>query len=190
MKETRTCPVCNKNFESRNSPSRIGRGIYCSLACRGGNNHITHGHTLGGKPSATYNSWSCMVARCTKPYSSKYHRYGAIGITVCERWLAFENFLEDMGERPKGCTIDRIDGNAGYFPENCRWADIKTQQRNTKNNVFVEFQGERRCVSEWAEIYGLDKTLLCWRIRNGWTPEAAFLTKPKRGNRIKRGLHT
>ena len=189
MKETRACPVCGASFEVRTSPSRIGRGIYCSVACRGGNNRLSHGHTLGGVLSATYNTWVNMVGRCTSKSHGKYARYGAVGISVCDRWLHFENFLSDMGERPDGCTIDRIDGNSGYSPENCRWADIKTQQRNLKSNVFVEFQGQRRCVSEWAEIYGLNKTLLCWRVRNGWPVEEALLTPPKRGNRIKRGLH-
>lgn len=129
-----------------------------------------------------------MVRRCTDPGHDKYSRYGAVGVTVCERWLTFENFLEDMGERPPGMTIDRIEGVKGYEKANCRWADLKSQQRNLKSNVFIEFNGMRKCVAEWAEEMGIDRTLLAWRIRKGWTPEQALLTPVRRGNRIRTSL--
>ena len=150
---------------------------------------MSHGHTIGGVASPTYNTWINMVRRCLDTRSSKFHQYGGVGITVCDRWLKFEQFLADMGKRPEGCTLDRIDGTLGYSPDNCRWADIRTQQRNTKSNVYIEFRGDRRCVAEWAEMLGLDKTLLAWRIRKGWTPDEALTIPPKRGNRVKR-LHT
>ncbi len=124
-----------------------------------------------------------MVRRCTKPYHSAYKRYGAKGITVCERWMVFENFLSDMGERPEGTTIDRINGNLGYEPGNCRWATIKDQQRNTKANRMVTFDGLTMCISEWAEKLGISKDTLSYRIERGWG-DRAFTEPPRLGNRV------
>ncbi len=79
----------------------------------------------------TYHSWEGMKQRCLNPKATKYPEYGARGITVCERWRRFENFLLDMGVRPEGKTLDRIDGNGNYEPDNCRWATPLEQQQNT-----------------------------------------------------------
>ena len=89
-----------------------------------------HGHWINGKPSKTYSSWRAMKYRCS---NSKNIYYKQMGITVCERWLnSFDNFLEDMGERPDGCTLDRIDNTKGYSPDNCRWSTIKVQNNNKR----------------------------------------------------------
>lgn len=190
MKEARICKTCARRFVFNASPSKTGRGIYCSQSCRCRDASTRHGHTVDGKQSRTYVTWVNMVRRCTDPRHDKFEQYGAAGITVCERWMTFDNFLADMGERPENDTIDRIEGHIGYEPGNCRWAPIKTQQRNLRSNVILEFNGERKCVAEWAEELGLDRTIVAWRIRKGWSVEQALTTKPKRGNRIKAGLHT
>lgn len=122
-----------------------------------------------------------MKARCYIVSSSNYERYGGRGITVCERWLGdrgFWNFVEDMGNRPSGYSIDRIDNDAGYSPENCRWASAKEQAKNTRNvsrAMRVEYNGESRTISEWANELGIKQTTLYMRLtKYKWPVEKAL----------------
>src|ERR1700674_3241153 len=89
-----------------------------------------HGHSRNPQVLRTYRSWQNMLRRCRDPYATAYTNYGGLGITVCERWNRFTNFVEDMGERPIGRTLDRIDNDGNYEPGNCRWATLSEQQRN------------------------------------------------------------
>ena len=91
-----------------------------------------HGHTVGGRATPTYRIWRSMLHRTSNPQDKKFPNYGGRGIGVCDRWRDFENFLADMGERPDGMSLDRIDNDDGYYPENCRWADATTQNRNRR----------------------------------------------------------
>jgi hypothetical protein len=108
-----------------------------------------------------------MIQRCTDPGASGYERYGGAGITVCERWLKFENFLEDMGERPEGTTLDRQENDKGYSKENCQWSTRREQARNRNTNVFVLIDGKRLCLKDAAVELGLRYSTLLSRMRRG-----------------------
>lgn len=141
--------------------------------------HWKHGFSplRGKKP--TYYVWATMIQRCTNPNSEKYRIYGARGITVCERWFDFKNFLADMGERPSPKhSIGRIENNGNYEPSNCRWETSKQQARNRRDNHFLEFNGKTATLVEWSEITGIEYNALKNRINNlGW-PASRALTQP------------
>ena len=124
-----------------------------------------------------YLCWGGMIQRCTNPNALSYKRYGGRGITVCKRWLKFENFLADMGERPKGYSLDRIDNNGNYHPNNCRWATREQQANNTSSVVLLEFDGKVQSIARWAREYGLPEITLRHRIQVwGWSISRALLT--------------
>jgi hypothetical protein len=139
---------------------------------------MAHGHTANGVRSPTHGTWHNMLERCLNPNNISYSYYGEKGVTVCERWLTFENFLADMGERPAGLTLDRLKSSEGYEKSNCRWANAKEQSR--QNQKPITFAGETRSVWEWAEKIGLSPYTLYGRLRVGWSIEKALTTK-KRG---------
>lgn len=108
-----------------------------------------------------------------------YERYGGKGIKVCQEWLdSFEKFLEDMGERPLGKTLDRKDSSKGYFKENCRWSTPNEQARNRKSNVFIEFEGEKLCLVDWCKRKGISVKGFTYRLKHGWTLEEALNIPP------------
>jgi hypothetical protein len=105
-----------------------------------------HGHRRPSETSPTYISWLSMQRRCNYPGDAYYGDYGGRGISVCERWGNFESFLKDMGERPAGHTLDRIDVDKAYSPENCRWATPKDQARNRRSNHMLDTPAGRMCI--------------------------------------------
>jgi hypothetical protein len=116
-------------------------------------------HGMYGTP--TYKSWAEMKSRCDHPERSSGHYED---ITYCDRWSTFENFYEDMGDRPDGTSLDRIDTFGNYEPTNCRWADIFTQENNRKNNVFYDINGERLTLTQIARKYGISRSNLANKI--------------------------
>lgn len=140
--------------------------------------NTTHGMCY----TPTHRSWRNMLYRCTSPSDPSYARYGAIGITVCARWTepdgqGFLNFLSDLGERPKGMTLDRIDNAKGYDPTNCRWATPTMQMNNRSTTRFIEFDGRRQSTGQWSAETGIPFGVLTLRIKAGWSPARA-LTEP------------
>ena len=128
----------------------------------------------------TYGCWRDMRHRCNNAHYSNYKSYGGRGITVCERWDKFENFLEDMGEKPEGRSLDRIDNNGNYCPENCRWATPKEQSKNMRNNIFIVYNGKQMLLSELSELSGINRETLKYRIfTRNMTPELAVSTPLK-----------
>ena len=115
-----------------------------------------------------------MRTRCLNPQNQDYKDYGARGITVCERWMDFANFHADMGERPAGLTIERIDVNGNYEPGNCRWADLTAQANNKRNNRTVEWNGVCKTLMQWSREIGIDRSKVRYRLDHGWPVEKAF----------------
>ena len=181
-------------LESKGSDKNGNKIWLCKCEC--GNekivtsSHIKSGHTkscgcfgkeLGRKQftthgmvgTATYRSWAGMKNRCTNRNDPHWERYGGRGITVCDQWInSFETYYADMGDSPfKGAEIDRIDNMAGYSPENCRWVDRATNSRNRRNNIVVEYQGDKMCLAEASRLSGIGYGTLKSRIRRGYGDE-------------------
>lgn len=122
------------------------------------------------------------VQRCTNPNNAAWDRYGGRGIRVCERWMGpdgWDNFWQDMGPRPDGHSIDRIDNDGDYSPENCRWATTETQNRNTRANLDITINGETMCLVAWCERYGVPRRRVANRIDLGWDPLVALTAAPR-----------
>ncbi len=146
-------------------------GLTNSCGCLNAERRTTHGQSR----TAIYERWLDMTRRCNNPSAHNYKHYGARGIKVCKRWKKFENFLRDMGLPPSSRhSIDRINNDGDYEPENCRWATQKQQTRNTRKNVFLVWNGERRCVAEWAEILKINPRTIYSRIRYGFPVARIF----------------
>lgn len=131
----------------------------------------------GMRRTPTYNTWQCMKNRCLNRKSSDFNRYGGRGVLMSSRWKSFKNFLEDMGERPKGATLDRVNNKDGYYKNNCRWATAKEQSRNTSSNVVLQFDGRKMTAAEWSEVLSIPRYCIYTRIKKGWSVDRT-LTEP------------
>lgn len=125
-----------------------------------------------------YPTWKGMLKRCNDPGDDAYKNYGGRGIQVCHRWtVSFEDFLEDIGNRPNGAMIERKNNHGNYEPSNCKWATATEQVRNRRNTVIVELQGESKPLAEWCEIFNISYKLVHGRIHTcGWSLERALTT--------------
>lgn len=167
---------CGNTSRTNTSKLRAGRSKSCGcmVAKWASQRFTTHGHTKG-KDKRIYGIWKSMLRRCCNPLDVSYPYYGGRGISVCDRWHDFENFLLDMGYPLDGLSIDRIDNNGNYEPSNCRWADAVTQGNNKRNSAVVSHCGQEMTVSEWAREYGLPPGLVFARLSRGWSIKDALL---------------
>lgn len=136
-----------------------------SCGCFKESRKITHNKSY----TPTYKSWASMKSRCLHKSSPVFYRYGGRGITFCKEWDCFEGFFKDMGFRPTGTSLDRIDVNGNYEPSNCKWSTRKEQANNTSKNNRIEFNGDIKNIGEWAEqmdmsVASLKKRILKWGL--------------------------
>lgn len=135
----------------------------------------THGKTK----TKTYKVWNSMMERCYSNNHRSYPNYGGRGISACERWFSFENFLVDMGEQPTGFTIERIDVNGNYEPSNCKWASYKEQANNRRNTHYLTFNGVTLSIYLWAERLGMNPRTITSRVHRGWPIDKILDASPK-----------
>lgn len=166
---------CGGKTSSRSGSLVSGSSTSCGCLARERTRQRSIKHGMEGKP--IYQLWDGMIRRCYNPNHAAYKNYGGRGITVCDRWRSFEKFFEDIGFRPEGMSLDRIDNDKGYSPDNCRWATQKEQCRNTRTNRMLTAFGTTKSLIEWAEHIGVTENLLRTRLRSGWAIERA-LTEP------------
>lgn len=180
---------CGNYAKVRGDKLRDGRTVSCgcrkkeALAERVKEN-TKHGYYIGGKPDRFTSIYRSMVQRCYDLNSTYYSDYGGRGITVCAEWrnsvVAFHKWCEKtyVGSG----SIDRIDNNKGYSPENCRWATKQQQARNRRSNAVYRTSKGSGCQAELAKVWGIDEKLVSSRIHRGWAVEKAFSTPPRVGN--------
>jgi hypothetical protein len=149
---------CGTTFTTCGSRLSLSRTKSCG--CNQWRNVTKHNQTR----SPTWISWLAMRRRCDDPSSNRYHAYGAVGITYCEKWKDFIGFLDDMGERPVGMSLDRINGTLGYSKENCRWASDVTQSRNRSVVRLFQLNGSQMTLGDLAKIAGVSVTTMRRRI--------------------------
>lgn len=138
---------------------------------------IRHGHTKGGKRSGAFSTWVHLRERCEKESNHLYKYYGAKGISICDRWRLFENFYADMGDRPAGMSLDRINNAGNYEPSNCRWATRKEQMRNMCRNRILSVNGISMTLAEAADRFGISVATIWARLdKYGWDDTLAATT--------------
>ena len=141
----------------------------------------THGMTN----TKTYRIWKGMKRRCYNKNDASYSEYGGRGIAICDRWRNdFLLFLKDMGESPKGLSIERINNQGNYEPSNCRWATPAEQCRNRASNRWYELNGQRKCLTDWADEYGIHPATVSGRLERGWDFYRALTTVPMADTRF------
>ena len=133
--------------------------------------------THGMYRTPEYRAWKNMKARCFNPNHKDYPNWGGRGITVCDRWLNLDNFLADMGSRPTAKhSLDRIDNNGDYSPENCRWSTRVEQQNNTRYNRLITIGNDTRTIAQWENKMGYGRGVIYNRLEDGWSEFDAVMT--------------
>ena len=180
---------CGNTTDVRSDHLRNGDIVSCGCYAKEIRRRpATHGQSCraGGNRTKAYITWEGIKQRCHNPNANGYERYGGRGITVCNRWRnSFEAFFEDMGTKPKGLTLERVDNDEGYSKENCEWATMQRQACNRRNTRMISYNGKEQTMTEWAREYGLDRGVLWHRLYNmKWDMKDAFerpvMKKPRK----------
>jgi hypothetical protein len=174
------------NMITTNS-STLRRGTSTSCGCFRREKLLQIHQTHGMTGTTEFRIWSGMLRRCLNAKVPEYNRYGGRGISMCVRWLVFENFFEDMGQRPPGKTLDRKDNDGNYEPSNCRWATPREQASNRCNARLIRVNGETKTVLEWAAVLAISPKTIHTRLHRGWSNERA-LQPSTRTNRREGGF--
>lgn len=179
--------ICDCGGERITPASPLIWGRTTSCGCnRYASKNRRHGFSgnahKGVKPNTTYTVWRSMRVRCSEPKAQSYPRYGGRGVTVCDRWQSFENFLADMGECPHGLTLDRINNEGNYELTNCRWATRKEQQTNRAMTRWLAYNGRKYCLADLARLAGCSDEVLRSRLKAGW-PITRAVETPVRAKR-------
>lgn len=169
---------CGKVIITRSDSLR--RNDNNTLSCGCYHREIKTKHGLSH--TSMYRLWRGILSRCLNKKYRTYPRYGGRGIKICERWMEFENFLQDMGERPSGTSLNRINNDGDYSPDNCEWATAVAQANNTASNVNITWKGRTQTIAQWAKELGMHHAVLRYRIDAGWEIDRA-LTTPARARR-------
>ncbi len=168
--------ICGQEVLVRGQQLRRGKRKACGVA---GHVWRVRGGLRADHP-AEYRTFEQIHKRCRAKQGKHAKGYHERGIKVCERWREFKNFFADMGPRPKGLTIERIDNNGHYEPGNCRWATFAEQRRNQRRSVFVEYEGERLLLMDLCVKLGLSRGIVHGRLLLGWALEDALLVPVKK----------
>lgn len=173
-KQTTALAVCKCGRSTVVMPFHLKNGDTKSCGCLSAEVATSRALRHGQSKTPIHNIWSTMLSRCSNPRNEHYADYGGRGIAVCARWLTFENFASDMGPRPPGHSIDRIDNDGNYDPENCRWATQAQQNRNRRNTLKVTLGGVTKPFIDWCLERSIDYKLAHARLRKGWSAARIF----------------
>lgn len=165
--------ICGKKIEVQTRFLRNGVVKSCGCKTKEMQSINSGNATHRMSKSRTYKSWKMMMQRCNNPVYDSYPYYGGRGIKICDRWKEFENFLEDMGERPKDMTLDRIDSDGDYEKDNCRWATREQQVDNRRNNIYYLVNDAIMSLKQLAKFIGVTREKLYNYIYRGYTPQEA-----------------
>lgn len=168
---------CGNLIKVNGSTLRMLRKYSCGCLRKPRKKFFVHGHTINGKVTREYRTWALMKSRCLDKNNKKYKNYGARGIKVCEKWLSFENFLEDMGIKPKNLTLERINVNGNYEPSNCKWATHKEQANNKTNNVYLTYKNKTMNLSQWADFLNISYSVIRTRKHRNYSIEKILEVK-------------
>ena len=175
------CKKCKKNFLVKPYREKIAK--YCSLRCLSSSNKNRKTH--GMKKTKFYAVWSKIKGRCNNSNSKDFYRYGGRGIKVSKKWEKFNGFYNDMYHSyfkhvekfgKKNTSIDRINNDGNYRKSNCRWATPIDQANNKRNNVILEYKGDKKTLAQWAMFLNINQSTLRTRINRGWSTEKTLTT--------------